>query len=125
MKDMIKKSKPGAGADTTQGAGRGKRASENGAVRRPRPTPRFYDRVLTAEEIASLASLAANPSLADEIGLLRVLIRRKLEEGAELADIAKAVDTLGRALKVQKQISVEGHRALQEALAAVLEEMGE
>ena len=94
--------------------------------RNPNPgSRRFYDRVLTQEEIAALADLAANSSLADEIGLLRVLIRRKLEEGAELADISKAVDTLGRALKVQKQISAEGQRALQDALVTVLAELGQ
>ena len=93
--------------------------------RNPKPGTRFYDRVLTQEEVAALSDLAVNPSLADEIGLLRVLIRRKLEEGTDLADICKAVDTLGRALKVQKQISDEGHRALQDALLAVLAELGE
>ena len=86
---------------------------------------RFYDRVLTPEEVAALSDLATNPSLADEIGLLRVVIRRKLEEGTDLTDVCKAVDTLGRALKLQKQISAEGHRALQDALVAVLAEMGQ
>jgi hypothetical protein len=91
--------------------------------RNPKPGSRFYDSVLTQEEIASLAELAMGPSLSDEIALLKVLIRRKLEEGADLADISKAVDTLGRALKVQKQISAAGHKALQDALVAVLEEL--
>ena len=93
--------------------------------RNPKPGLRFYDRVLTQEEIASLAELAMGTSLSDEIGLLRVLIRRKLEEGADLADISKAVDALGRALKVQKQISAEGQRALQDALVTVLAELGQ
>jgi hypothetical protein len=115
---MIKSDRPAEKTGGRQGAG-------NNGARRPRRAPRFYDRLLTADEMAALARIAADPSLADEIGLLRVLILRKLEEGAELADIAKAVDALGRALKVQKQISVEGQRALQEALAAVLEELGE
>ena len=84
---------------------------------------RFYDRVLTQEEIAALAGLAASATLTDEIGLLRVLILRKLQDGADLADISKAIDALGRALKVQKQISAAGHRALQDAMAAVLEEL--
>jgi hypothetical protein len=92
--------------------------------RNPKPGSRFYDRVLTQEEIVCLAELANNPSLSDEIALLRVMIRRKLEEGTDLADISKAVDALGRALKVQKQISAASHRALQDALAAVLEELG-
>ncbi len=85
---------------------------------------RFYVRVLSQEEIARLAELANNPSLSDEIGLLRVMIRRKLEEGTDLADISKAVDALGRALKVQKQISAAGQRALQDALLTVLTELG-
>jgi hypothetical protein len=99
------------------------RRNRQPAARRSKPGARFYDRVLTEDEIAALADLATNPSLADEIGLLRVLMRRKLEEGADLADISKAIDTLGRALKVQKQISAEGQRALQDAMAAVLAEM--
>ncbi len=98
---------------------------KRGGSHNPNPASRFYDRVLTPEEVAALSDLAANPSLADEIGLLRVLIRRKLEEGTDLTDICKAVDTLGRALKLQKQISAEGHRALQDALVAVLAEIGE
>jgi hypothetical protein len=93
--------------------------------RTPKPGPRFYDRVLTQEEIAALSDLANNPSLTDEIALLKVLIRRKLEEGTDLATISKAVDALGRALKVQKQISSESHQALQDALLAVLTELGE
>jgi hypothetical protein len=95
------------------------------AARVRKAAARFYDRVLSPEEVAALADLASNPSLADEIGLVRVLIRRKLEEGTDLADICKAVDALGRALKVQKQISNEGRRALQDALLAVLAEIGE
>ena len=91
----------------------------------PKSGSRFYDRVLTQEEIAALAGLANNPSLSDEIALGRVLIRRKLEEGTDLATISKAVDALGRALKVQKQISAEGQRALQDALLTVLTELGE
>ena len=48
---------------------------------------RFYDRVLTQEEITALAELAGSPSLDEEIKLLKVLIRRKLEEGADLRAI--------------------------------------
>ena len=89
-----------------------------------KPGSRIYDRVLTPDEIAALSDLAASPTLNDEIGLLRVLILRKLKDGADLADISKAIDTLARALKVQKQISAAGQKALQEAMAAVLEELG-
>lgn len=122
---MIKNRKRREGTSTPRGTGSGNGAAdENNKARKPGPAPRFYDRVLTADEIAALANMAANLALDDEIGLLRVLIRRKLEQGAELADVSKAVDTLGRALKVQKQISAESHRALQDALAAVLEELG-
>lgn len=95
----------------------GARAAKAGA--------RFYDRVLTQDEIAALSELAASPTLSDEIGLLRVLILRKLQDGADLADISKAIDTLARALKVQKQISAAGQKALQDAMATVLEELGE
>jgi len=95
------------------------------AAGKAKPAGRFYDRVLTQEEIAALADLATSPTLSDEIALLKVLIRRKLEEGTDLATICKAVDALGRALKVQQQISDEGHQALQDALAAVLSDLGE
>jgi hypothetical protein len=100
----------------------GAQAKQPGS-RTSKPGTRFYDRVLTQEEIAALSELANNTSLADEIALLKVLIRRKLEEGAELTDVSKAVDALGRALKVQKQISDESHRALQDAMLAVLAEL--
>jgi len=107
---------------------RGERTQEQGAATASpaaKTGARFYDRVLTREEIELVAGMAANPSLNDEIALLKVLIRRKLEEGSDLATISKAVDALARALKVQKQISDEGHRALQDALVAVLAELGE
>jgi len=86
----------------------------------------FYDKVLSQEEIAALAELAANhPSLQDEIALLKVLIRRKLEEGTDLPTISRAIDALGRALKVQKQISDEGRRELEDAFVRALAELGE
>ncbi len=86
----------------------------------------FYARVLSQEEIAALAELAANhPSLQDEIALLKVLIRRKLEEGTDLPTISRAIDALGRALKVQKQTSDEGQRELQDAFLKALVELGE
>ncbi len=93
-------------------------------MKTPKPGARFYHRVLTKEEIAALSDFAASPSLSDEIGLLRVLILRKLQEGTDLATISKAVDALGRALKVQKQISAEGQCALQDALVKALTEIG-
>jgi len=86
----------------------------------------FYARVLSQEEIAALAELAANhPSLQDEIALLKVLIRRKLEEGTDLPTISRAIDALGRALKVQKQVSDEGRRELEDAFVQALAELGE
>lgn len=122
----------GRGEPKAQAQGSAAKEAEAGTAgrsSRPRPSAstggrRFYEKVLTAEERAALAELAANASLGDEIGLLRVLIRRKLDDGADLADISKAIDTLGRALKVQKQISAQGQRALQDALSAVLVELG-
>ena len=86
----------------------------------------FYAKVLSQDEITALSELAANrPSLQDEIALLKVLIRRKLEEGSDLSTISRAVDALGRALKVQKQISDEGRQALQDAFMKALLEMEE
>lgn len=101
--------------------GETKRGGKGTAERRA-TGKRFYARVLTQEEIDALAEMASNhPTLQEEISLLKVLIRRKLEEGTDLADVVRAVDALGRALKVQKAISDEGRQGLRDAFVAAVE----
>ncbi|MCL5074201.1 MAG: hypothetical protein M1136_00905 [Chloroflexi bacterium] len=84
----------------------------------------FYAHIFTPAEQADLAAALGDPSLADEIALLKVLIRRALAEEPDLKMVRAAVDTLCRALKVQYALRGKAARNLEEALAKALDEIG-
>jgi hypothetical protein len=91
------------------------------------PSESFYIQFFTEGELLDLAQTVANPSLADEIGILKVLIRRVIarkenpEEALKL--VGKAVDQLTRAWRVQRAISGEAADGLASAMAQVLDEL--
>lgn len=86
----------------------------------------FYSKHLTAEEIEDLAVVAAQAAgLEDEIGLLRVRIRRALYEGIELDQVSRALGRLTQMLKAQKVLSGEAADRFQAAFAEVLEGLTE
>ena len=90
-------------------------------------TESFYIQFFTESELLDLAQTVAAPSLADEIGILKVLIRRVIarkenrEEALKL--VGKAVDQLTRAWRVQRAISGEAADGLASAMAQLLDEL--
>ena len=87
-------------------------------------TEGFYAELFTPEELADLTQAVAEPSLEDEIDLLRVAIRRGAAADASLETISRSVQRLAQALKVERELRGQGIRNLEEALARVLDELG-
>lgn len=83
----------------------------------------FYAELFTPDEAADLARAGAESSLAGEIELLRVAIRRAVAEGESLETIGRSVQRLAQALKVQRALRGQGARELEEMLARVLDEI--
>jgi len=87
----------------------------------------FYSELFTEQELVDLAVAVANPSLTDEIGMLKVLIRRALERGEDpnttLKLVGRAVEQLIKAWKLQRTISGETAEGLAAAMAQVLDEL--
>ena len=117
-------------ADDTGEAG-AKRTRRRPVAPPPRPegegtgrTEGFYAELFTPEELADLKRAVGEPSLEDEIGLLRVAIRRGVAEDESLETISRSVQRLAQALKTQRALRGQGIRDLEEALARVLDEIG-
>jgi hypothetical protein len=88
----------------------------------------IYSAALTADEETVLALLASKPDMLDEIALLRLVIRRAAmtdTNGSVLEQIAAGVDTLARAMKVNKSLSGETARQFEAALAQVLDSLAD
>ena len=90
--------------------------------------PGFYAELFTPQEILDMARYAADPDLDDEIGILKVLIRRVVEAeenpSKSLALITRAVGQLTRSLKARRALSGEAANGLAGAIAAALDEIG-
>ncbi len=97
---------------------RGKAARANAAARR------LYQNLFTSEERAALAGAAESNDLEQELGLLRVLIRRSVAEGLDLETVSRSIARLAQVLRVQHLLSGDAARGLDEALARALEEIG-
>jgi tape measure domain-containing protein len=107
-----------------------RRPERTGARRRPsRSDPaatarRLYADLFSAEERSALASALARDDLEQEVALLRVLIRRAAAEGVSLETLSRAMGRLAQMLRVQHVLRGQAARSLDEALARVLEEIG-
>jgi hypothetical protein len=84
----------------------------------------FYAELFTAEELADLARASGEPSLDDEVALLRVAIRRGVTSGESLETIGRSVQRLAQTLKLARALRGDALRNLEEALARVLDEIG-
>ena len=94
----------------------------------------FYSRVLTAGELADLVTFADDLSLADEIAIARVTLRRAMErlttdlETDELTNLAKltlaGTRTVARLLRDQRALSGEAADGIAGAIAQALDELG-
>jgi len=86
----------------------------------------FYGELFTQEELLDLAGAAARPSLTDEIGMLKVLIRRVVareEDPNILSKVGRAVEQLTKAWRLQRSISGDAAEGLATAMAQVLDEL--
>lgn len=85
----------------------------------------FYAQFYTAEELEDLATAAVAGDLSDEIGLLRIRIKRALEENVELTVIERALGRLTQMMKAQRVISGDAMSEFEQAMADVLSELTE
>lgn len=96
----------------------------------PQPLPqprRLYDGLFSADELAALNTAADGDDLGEELRLLRVMIRRAVASDTEMADLdvlSKSIGRLAQAQRVQHVLKGDSARTLDEALAKVLEEIG-
>ena len=115
--------RPGPGGAAGGDRGRDKAAASRGRRGRRGRVGGFYARCFSDEELAELAG-AGIASIDDEVALLKIAIRRAVEEGADLRELAAGTDALGRALKVQYGLKGKAAQGLDEALARALDEIG-
>lgn len=84
---------------------------------------RLYQDLFSAEERAALEGAAVGSDLEQEVGLLRVLIRRSVAEGVDLETLSRSLGRLAQMLRVQRVLAGDAAKNLDEALAKVLEEV--
>jgi len=104
---------------TKQASGQRARQAQATAAAR-----RLYQDLFTAEERVALAGAAESNDLEQELGLLRVLIRRGVAEGLDLETLSRSIARLAQALRVQHVVRGQAAKNLDEALARALEEIG-
>jgi hypothetical protein len=85
---------------------------------------RLYEDLFDPEERAALGAAAERDDLEPEVTLLRVLIRRGVEQGEDLETLSRSIGRLAQALRVQRVLKGDAAKSLDEALARALEEIG-
>jgi hypothetical protein len=86
----------------------------------------FYAEALTEAERLELARAQEVEGLDEEIAVLRVRLKRALQEHPQdLALIAKGVDMLVKAVAARYKLSPKARRDLADNLANLIESMGE
>ncbi len=97
------------------------------AAARGRTSPRnFYRRALSEAEREALGPAQEVEGLDDEIALLRVRLRRALEERPEdMQLLVRGLDLLVKAVATRYRLSPKARRDLAENLAAVLNSLGD
>src|SRR4030042_2288263 len=89
----------------------------------------FYSRIFTEDELLDVARLAAagDVSLDEEIGMLRVCMRRVLEAGIDPAKtlqvLARGAGQLARLMRAKRALSGEAAEGLADAFAKALDEL--
>ncbi len=85
----------------------------------------FYAEALTEAERLELARAREVEGLDEEIAVLRVRLKRALQEHPQdLALIAKGVDMLVKAVSARYKLSPKARRELADNLANLIESMG-
>ena len=88
-----------------------------------RPASKFYARCLTDTDYHDLVQAAALEGVDAEIAVLRVLIKQDLSEG-RMVEARRDIEALCRTLKVQYALDDRSTDNLSQALARVLDEIG-
>ena len=84
----------------------------------------FYQGVLAEAAASDLHEAAAPDGLADEVALLRVLVRRQLAEGPENLDLTlKGLTLLARLVATQYRLSGADEAALRGQLSTVADHL--
>lgn len=89
----------------------------------------FYSRIFTEDELLDVARLAAagDVSLDEEIGMLRVCMRRVLEEGMDPAKtlqlLSRGAGQLARLMRAKRALSGEAADGLAAAFGKALDEL--
>ncbi|MHB1133734.1 MAG: hypothetical protein ACYC4L_15280 [Chloroflexota bacterium] len=95
-------------------------------MRRRKPTRAealgLQNEPLSAADRAHLTA-AAGEGLAAETQILRLLIRRALDEGRPAGQVADLIDCLARVLRTQHALSGTNAKQLDEALANALDKI--
>ena len=88
-----------------------------------RPPAEFYARCLTDTDCQDLVQAAGLEGVDAEIAVLRVLIKQDLSEG-RMVEARRDIEALCRTLKVQYALDDRSTDNLSQALARVLDEIG-
>jgi len=88
------------------------------------PARRMYEDLFSEEERQALLGAVESADLEGEVALLRVLIRRGVAEGVDLETLSRSIARLAQAMRDQHVIRGQSAKNLDEALARVLEEIG-
>lgn len=98
-----------------------KRSSSAGARQ---PGSGFYSRALTVAEQLELEDAGCVDGIDDEIALLRVRLRRLVEQSPERIDLqVDLAGAIARLVRTRYQISSEQKKSLKAAISRVLEEV--
>ncbi len=107
-------------------------AAPAGAVGAEALSSALYEGLFSAEELGALAQqFAAEPSLPGEVAVMRVLIRRVLQQSGEsdparaLPLVSRGMDAICRLLRTQRVLSGQSSDSLAAAFAVALREIGE
>jgi len=100
--------------------------TERSGTTRPieaRPASQFYAHCLTETDCQDLVQAATLKGVDAEIAVLRVLIKQDLSEG-RMVEARRDIEALCRTLKVQYALDDRSTDNLSQALARVLDEIG-
>lgn len=102
-----------------------RRTRERSRCRRPAEVKSFYDSALSESEKAALLTASEVEGLGQEIALLRVRLRRALEEHPEnMTLMLKGVELLVKALAANYRLSKDAKADLSASIRSMLEEFG-
>lgn len=111
-------------SSTVKGNNKNRKRSPSSRERAQRSRPAFYSRALDEAEQLELEEAAELSGLDDEIAVLRVMLKRLIEEYPdEIRLQMEAANTLARLVRTRYHITKEQKKSLKEAIQNVLTEI--